>query len=68
MFIPGLTDGPMGLPYIPALSAALAQQGWALCQPVLSSSYLGFGVSGGLAQDCEELDALLVGWCRSNPG
>lgn len=58
VFIPGLTDGPMGLPYVPALADALNQRGWALCQPTLSSSYLGFGVNS-LAKDVEELDALL---------
>ena len=58
VFIPGLTDGPWGLPYIPQLAAALHERGWAMVQPILSSSYLGFGVSS-LAQDVEELDALL---------
>ena len=60
VFIPGLTDGMMGLGYVPALAAELESRGWALVQPVLSSSYLGFGVSS-LARDVEELDALLGG-------
>jgi len=60
VFIPGLSDGPLALPYVPALGAAGAARGWALCQPVLSSSYLGFGTNS-LAQDVLELDALLDG-------
>ena len=60
MFVPGLTDGPMSLKYLPALADALANANpsWRLVQPVLSSSYLGFGVSD-LATDVLELDALL---------
>ena len=60
VFVPGLTDGPMSLKYLPALADALANANpsWRLVQPVLSSSYLGFGVSD-LATDVLELDALL---------
>ena len=55
VFIGGLTDGPMSLCYLPALAAALEEKRWRLCQPTLSSAYLGFGVSD-LDKDAEELD------------
>jgi dienelactone hydrolase len=60
VFVGGLTDGPLGLRYIPALAHALATANppWRLCQPTLSSSYLGFGVSD-LAKDVQELDEVL---------
>jgi hypothetical protein len=58
VFVGGLTDGPMGLAYLPALAAALEAKRWRLCQPTLSSSYLGFGVSD-LDKDVEELDLVL---------
>ena len=65
MFVPGLTDGPMSLSYLPRLAEALAdadarRRTFRLCQPVLSSSYLGFGVSS-LRRDCEELDDVIRG-------
>ena len=52
VFIGGLTDGPMSLCYLPALAAALEEKRWRLCQPTLSSAYLGFGVSD-LDKDAE---------------
>jgi len=58
VFIGGLTDGPMSLSYIPALAAALEEKRWRLCQPTLSSAYLGFGVSS-LDTDAEELDLVV---------
>lgn len=58
VFVGGLTDGPMGLAYLPALAAALEAKRWRLCQPTLSSSYLGFGVSD-LDKDVEELDLVV---------
>ena len=65
VFVPGLTDGPMSLSYLPRLAEALAdadarRRTFRLCQPVLSSSYLGFGVSS-LRRDCEELDDVIRG-------
>ena len=58
VFVGGLTDGPMGLAYLPALAVALEAKRWRLCQPTLSSSYLGFGVSD-LDKDVEELDLVV---------
>jgi pimeloyl-ACP methyl ester carboxylesterase len=58
VFIGGLTDGPMSLSYLPALAAALEEKRWRLCQPTLSSAYLGFGVSD-LDKDAEELDLVV---------
>ncbi len=58
VFIGGLTDGPMSLSYLPALAAALEEKRWRLCQPTLSSAYLGFGVSD-LDTDAEELDLVV---------
>ena len=58
VFIGGLTDGPMSLSYIPKLAATLEEKNWRLCQPTLSSSYLGFGVSD-LDTDVQELDLVV---------
>ena len=59
VFVPGLTDGPMSLSASQrSQMLANANPSWRLVQPVLSSSYLGFGVSD-LATDVLELDALL---------
>lgn len=56
----GLSDGLLACPYAPALADALAEAGWATCQPVLRTSYLQFGF-GSLDSDVEDLDALLTG-------
>lgn len=58
VFIGGLTDGPMSLSYLPKLAAALEEKNWRLCQPTLSSAYLGFGVSD-LDTDVRELDLVV---------
>ncbi|CAB1103167.1 unnamed protein product [Ectocarpus sp. CCAP 1310/34] len=58
VFVPGLTDGLLALDYVPELAAALDRLGFAFVQPVLSSSYQGYGTSS-LRQDVEELDELL---------
>jgi hypothetical protein len=58
VYLGGLTDGPMASPYALELAATLEARGWALCQPVLSSSYLGFGVCS-LETDVADLDAML---------
>jgi pimeloyl-ACP methyl ester carboxylesterase len=55
----GLSDGLMPVPYSSHLNdACLRSDGWSLVQPVLSSSYLGFG-HGSLARDSREIDELL---------
>ncbi|CAN0165528.1 unnamed protein product, partial [Pylaiella littoralis] len=65
VFVPGLTDGLLALDYLPALGAALERLGYSLVQPVLSSSYKGYGTSS-LHQDVQELDELL-GYLSSTP-
>lgn len=54
----GLTDGLLSLRYLPALAQALAEDGWRVVQPVLQSSYSGWGI-GSLDQDAADLDTLL---------
>jgi pimeloyl-ACP methyl ester carboxylesterase len=55
----GLSDGLMPVPYTSHLNdACLRSDCWSLVQPVLSSSYLGFG-HGSLARDSREIDELL---------
>ena len=77
VFIPGLTDGPLGLSYLHNLSEELqnftlrdVHTPFRLLMPTLSSSYLGFGVSS-LEQDVKEIDALLnsvpMGERKNNP-
>uniref|UniRef100_A0A7S4SG09 Phosphoribulokinase/uridine kinase domain-containing protein n=1 Tax=Alexandrium monilatum TaxID=311494 RepID=A0A7S4SG09_9DINO len=56
--IPGLTDGLMSMRYLPALADAMQREGWRVVQPVLSSSYSGWGLAS-LEQDAEEIDRLL---------
>lgn len=59
IFIGGLTDGLLSAPYIPALSQALKENGTAtLVQPLLSSSYGGFGISS-LDIDAKEIFELI---------
>eukprot|EP00903_Cladosiphon_okamuranus_P018794 g17289.t1 len=58
VFVPGLTDGLLALDYVPALAAALDRRGYSFVQPILSSSYKGYGTSS-LRQDVDELDELL---------
>ena len=54
----GLTDGLLATPYVTVLAAAAAAAGWAVTQPMFSSSCLGYGISS-LERDCTELDALI---------
>jgi len=53
-----LSDGLLPTPYTPLLEETCHALGWSLVQPILSSSYLGFG-NGDLTRDTEEIDALL---------
>lgn len=57
VYIGGLTDGLLACSYVEALGAALDERGWSLVQPVLSSSYAGFGCSS-LQRDADELAPL----------
>ncbi|KAL7552167.1 hypothetical protein ACHAWF_015386, partial [Thalassiosira exigua] len=54
----GLSDGPIPTPYAKILEEKCHSLGWSLVQPILSSSYLGFG-HGSLSKDTEELVRLM---------
>ncbi|KAG8100306.1 hypothetical protein GUJ93_ZPchr0013g36780 [Zizania palustris] len=58
IFIGGLTDGFLATDYLEPLSLALELEKWSLVQPLLSSSYTGYGTSS-LEQDALELDQLI---------
>lgn len=69
VFIGGLGDGFLTVPYVPTLANAISQRfgnGWVLVQALISSSYLGFG-TGSLKRDTKEL-AKLVKYLRSKRG
>lgn len=66
VFIAGLTNGLLNVPYLPQLAEAVAEQGWNLVQVLLSSAYRGFGVSS-LARDVKEL-GYLVEYLKSETG
>lgn len=66
VFIGGLTNGLLNVPYLPQLADELASNGWNLIQVLLSSAYRGFGVSS-LAKDAKEL-GLLVEYLKSPTG
>ena len=59
VFLGGLTDGLISIDYCVPLAQALQTIGFSFIQPVLSSSYLSYGMSS-LAQDSKELDSLLA--------
>ena len=54
----GLSDGLIPCPYTELLQQACQETGWSLIQPILSSSYTGFG-HGRLSRDCQELEELM---------
>jgi len=58
VYIGGLTDGLLACAYVPSLGEECARRGWALVQPILSSSYAGFGTSS-LDRDAAEIGELL---------
>lgn len=58
ILIGGLSDGLIPTPYTSDLERECHSLGWSLVQPILSSSYLGFG-NGDLGRDTEEISALL---------
>lgn len=58
ILIGGLSDGPIPTPYTKLLEEECHNLGWSLVQPVLSSSYLGFG-HGSLVRDTNEIGKLL---------
>ena len=58
VYIGGLTDGLLACAYVPGLASCAENAGWALVQPIISSSYAGYG-TGSLDRDAEELGVLL---------
>jgi hypothetical protein len=58
ILIGGLSDGLLPVPYTQELENACQQNQWSLVQPILSSSYMGFG-NGSLSRDCDELQELM---------
>jgi hypothetical protein len=54
ILIGGLSDGLIPTPYTKPLEKQCQELGWSLVQPILSSSYLGFG-NGDLERDTKEL-------------
>ena len=58
VYLGGLTDGLLACAYVPGLASCAESAGWALVQPIISSSYAGYG-TGSLDRDAEELGVLL---------
>ena len=58
IFVGGLGDGFLCCPYIPLLSEQINAAGWSFIQPLLRSSYKGYGMSS-IANDTEDLTVLL---------
>lgn len=61
VFIGGLTDGFLTVPYVAPLAEAVTEKlkgEWVVVQALISSSYLGFG-TGSLARDAKELGRLV---------
>ncbi|KAK9139636.1 hypothetical protein Scep_009317 [Stephania cephalantha] len=58
IFVGGLTDGFLATEYLEPLATALEVEKWSMVQPLLSSSYIGYGTSS-LEQDATELDQLI---------
>ncbi|KAL9631214.1 MAG: hypothetical protein Q9164_006011 [Protoblastenia rupestris] len=64
LFLPGLFDGLLTVPYTPTLAASLPED-WKLIEPILSSSYRQWGFSS-LNEDVAEI-AQLVTYFRNLP-
>jgi hypothetical protein len=58
ILVGGLSDGLLPVPYTQDLADACHGASWSLVQPVISSSYTGFG-NGSLQRDCDELQELM---------
>jgi triacylglycerol esterase/lipase EstA (alpha/beta hydrolase family) len=58
IFIGGLTDGLLATDYVVPLANALQEEKWSLVQPLLSSSYIGYGTSS-LKEDAIEIEKLI---------
>lgn len=69
VFIGGLGDGFLTVPYVPRLAGGVSKQlggSWVVVQALISSSYLGFG-TGSLKRDTQELGRL-VKYLRTKRG
>lgn len=68
VFVGGLTDGFLTVPYVPDLAKAVDEKlsKWVVVQALISSSYLGFG-TGSLLRDAKEI-AKLVKYLRTKRG
>jgi hypothetical protein len=58
ILIGGLSDGLLPTPYTQDLERECHKLGWSFVNPILSSSYLGFG-NGDLERDTQEISALM---------
>ena len=58
ILVGGLSDGLLPVPYTQDLETMCTECNWSLVQPVISSSYTGFG-HGSLQRDCDELEELM---------
>ena len=67
ILVGGLSDGLLPVPYTQTLEKAVHKLGWSLVQPVISSSYLGFG-HGNLDRDTGEVSALMRYLCAHRSG
>lgn len=67
VFVGGLGDGFLTVPYVPALAVAIGRvEGWSLLQTLISSSYSGWG-TGDLNRDVREISKLVL-YLRSEAG
>lgn len=67
LFVGGLTDGFLTVPYVPQLASSVAKlPNWVVVQALIGSSYLGFG-TGSLKRDAKDL-AKLVRYLRTKRG
>lgn len=66
IFIGGLLDGLLTVPYLGMLSSKLKEIGWSLIQIQISSSHIGWG-TGSLVRDSSEIGEL-VAYLRSAAG
>lgn len=66
VFVAGLMDGLMTVPYLPHLAIALSKVGYSLIQIEITSSHIGWG-TGSLSRDSNEI-AQLVNYLRSEIG
>lgn len=58
VFVGGLTDGLLTVPYLSQLASSLNENGWGLIQCLITSSYQGWG-TGSLRRDAIEINKLV---------